>query len=95
MHPATSGLLLALATVPVIALTIGLVGIGPDVYGDVAQRLLGGGWPMLAVAVVHIGPLVTLVLYRQLQKMRRPTISPPRKQERPAVDSGPFGRLIE
>ena len=57
-------LTLALATAPVIALALGLLGIGSAAFEIAAARLLAGGWFAAAVLFASVGPLIALVLYR-------------------------------
>jgi membrane protein implicated in regulation of membrane protease activity len=88
-------LTLALATAPVIALALGLFGIGHAAFETAAARLLAGGWVAAAVLFACVGPLIALVLYRHHRMQTETAQQRAPAMKRPAIDSGPFGRLIE
>ena len=96
MYRKYPNLTLILATSPIVALALGLMDIGPAVYEAVATRLLSGGWSAVGVLIAHVGPLTALVVYRSyVHVAKRQTGQTQPNVKRPAVDSGPFGRLIE
>lgn len=86
-----------LAAAPLLAIVAVLAGwTPPGAYLSLLQWGTSGPAPAFGVLALHAAPMV-LVLAADLWRRSRAADAPAPvpERERPAVDSGPFGRLIE
>ena len=86
-----------LAALPLVAIVAVLAGWQPPgLYLNILRWGTTGSSAAFGVLALHAAPMMLVLLLALLRRSR--TTTPPSQHPesiRPAVDSGPFGRLIE